>query len=172
MNKITFKTIYAPFVLAKIWRKGYFDFNSLIKSPANVYQGDLAKQDDEDFKTNWSTWNRANWGTKWNSYDCEIKLGLRETSIIFQTAWSVPYPIITAFANVFRMNFTHKYVCEYGEFWGIEKWSTIDRFDKKNTICRRIEKVRDTPELMKPLLLELRNYDPDKEEDAIPEITS
>jgi hypothetical protein len=165
MNKITFKTIYTPFVLARIWRKKQFDFNTLIPSPVQVYQGNLSREDDTDFKCNWSTWNRENWGTKWNSYSCSLKIGLHETSILFETAWSVPYPIIAAFANVFNFEFTHKYVCEYGEFWGIEKWTTVDKYDKQSTKCYRIEKIRDTPELMKPLLLELRDYDPDKEEE-------
>jgi len=164
MNKITFKTIYTPFVLARIWRRNQFDFNTLIKSPVQVYQGNLSREDDSDFKCNWSTWNRENWGTKWNSYSCALKIGFHETSILFETAWSVPYPIIAAFANVFNFEFTHKYVCELGEFWGIEKWTTIDKYEKTRTVCHRVEKLQDTPELMKPLLLELRDYDPDKED--------
>jgi hypothetical protein len=164
INKITFKTIYTPFVLARIWRKKRFDFETLIPSPIQVYRGNLGRDEEEDFKCNWHSWNVENWGTKWNSYDCSLKIGLLETSILFETAWSIPYPIIAAFANIFKFEFTHKYVCEYGEFWGIEKWSMVDKYEKTRTVCHRVEKLQDTPELMKPLLLELRDYDPDKED--------
>lgn len=45
----------------------------------------------------WYDWCRANWGTKWNSYD-----GYADGNIVeFSTAWSSPEPIIAKIAEMF-----------------------------------------------------------------------
>ena len=41
---------------------------------------------------NWYDWRCANWGTKWNA--CEPEYNSKEKKISFDTAWSIPYPII------------------------------------------------------------------------------
>lgn len=48
--------------------------------------------------TTWYDWCRINWGTKWNAYNyCEID----EDTIQFQTAWSMPEPIIEALSKAY-----------------------------------------------------------------------
>lgn len=44
----------------------------------------------------WYDWCCENWGTKWNA--CEVCMG--RDSISFQTAWSVPDPILEAFSYI------------------------------------------------------------------------
>lgn len=41
--------------------------------------------------------NREEWGTKWNAYNCDIK---GETAS-FETAWSHPYPVIKKLSEMF-----------------------------------------------------------------------
>lgn len=50
--------------------------------------------------TNWYNWSCANWGTKWNSYNGEwdYEDGLSEAVLKFDTAWSVPIPVLEALA--------------------------------------------------------------------------
>ena len=44
----------------------------------------------------WYDWHRDKWGTKWNA--CEVYID--DNHISFQTAWSVPDPILEAFAYI------------------------------------------------------------------------
>lgn len=49
----------------------------------------------------WYGWRNHNWGTKWNSYDNKIKRN-KDGKIVyieFQTAWSVPEPILEKLAK-------------------------------------------------------------------------
>ena len=46
---------------------------------------------------NWYDWRVANWGTKWNASESNYD---EETGVInFDTAWSIPYPIISKIAE-------------------------------------------------------------------------
>ena len=78
---------------------------------------------------NWYDWRIANWGTKWNSNSVQISEpspgpGKNDISvtIIFETAWASPIPIITYLGNHFpTMSFELTYAdedCGYnvGEF--------------------------------------------------------
>ena len=107
--------------------KRVVDFNKLIPEPITMYHGDLSGKDSNDFSGhNWSDWHRANWNTKWNAYKSEFNDD--EFWIKFETAWSIPYPIIVAVANTLKhSSFVHAYVCEYGEFWGTEVWENQNR---------------------------------------------
>ena len=49
--------------------------------------------------SDWYHWSLAKWGTKWNSYDCEVG----EDIICFNTAWSRPDEIFEALV---KMGFT------------------------------------------------------------------
>ena len=46
---------------------------------------------------NWYDWRNANWGTKWNA--CESDYDKESESLHFDTAWSIPYPILTKIAH-------------------------------------------------------------------------
>lgn len=46
---------------------------------------------------NWYDWRIANWGTKWNA--CESDYDKDGECMRFNTAWSIPYPIITKIAK-------------------------------------------------------------------------
>lgn len=47
----------------------------------------------------WFDWNRANWGTKWNAYEYEDVQRSQGVFVCrFQTAWTVPEPILQALA--------------------------------------------------------------------------
>ena len=104
---------------------GYVDFELLVPQPPNVYLGNTSREDEQDFGTfNWYDWNRANWGTKWNAYDSSAE---EETRIIrFDTAWSPPYPILTALSRHVP-NFTHYYIEEIYESWSKEEWREESR---------------------------------------------
>ena len=144
-NKITFKNVYTGRVKEKCMPEGYFDFETLVPPPAQVYRGNLSLQEDEDFKCNWSTWNRANWGTKWNAYNSCLTTdgdaGTRgDTVVVFDTAWTVPYPIVAAFANTLKIPFEHRYFDEGEGFWGIERW------EMANGVMTRVSTRKSLPE--------------------------
>ena len=46
---------------------------------------------------NWYDWSCANWGTKWNA--CDAEYIEEEGTLHFDTAWSIPYPIIAKIAQ-------------------------------------------------------------------------
>lgn len=50
--------------------------------------------------TTWYDWRRSNWGTKWNAYDCVLD-NEDDNTIMFQTAWSKPTPIIEKLAELY-----------------------------------------------------------------------
>ena len=43
---------------------------------------------------NWYKWHIDHWGTKWDAYDCYTKIGKTYILFVFNTAWTVPIPII------------------------------------------------------------------------------
>jgi hypothetical protein len=55
----------------------------------------------------WYNWSCAHWGTKWNAYSqfkdeiLETNSGNVQTAIIFDTAWSTPYPVIEKLHEMF-----------------------------------------------------------------------
>jgi len=112
------------FVSGGVDEKPHLDFNRLIPTPIHVYHGNIGEAEEKDFPANWYTWNIEHWGTKWNacSSSYEVMLATDNLVIEFSTAWKVPYPVIVAFANQFKIPFELRY-CEDGSaFWGIEKW--------------------------------------------------
>lgn len=48
--------------------------------------------------TTWYDWRYQNWGTKWNSYDNAL---VSEDTIEFNTAWSMPEPIMLKLSEMF-----------------------------------------------------------------------
>ena len=96
---------------------GSIDFNKVIPTPDNIYQGNLGKEEFAKYgKNNWLDWNTANWGTKWNSYGYDVEYTPKEFDgehIEFQTAWSYPDPIIAALAKQYpNLSFEVKWADE------------------------------------------------------------
>lgn len=159
-HKITFDAAKAETVFSACCQDGSFDFDTLVPRPPHMYNGDLSGEDEQDFKCNWSSWQRENWGTKWNAYDCACKVEDGKAIITFDTAWSVPYPVMAAFANKFGIPFEHRYFDEGSNFWGIEEWSA-----ERGSCISRTKKRRDHEEDYVPLCVELKGYDPNRDDD-------
>lgn len=73
--------------------------NHLVENnKADLIQGKQALEnlDTHGFK-DWYTWSIANWGTKWNAYS----ISEVDDSIMFDTAWSTPLPIIEELSSMF-----------------------------------------------------------------------
>ena len=96
-----------------------FNFETLIPRSLNVYKDYTCYE-----------WNIENWGTKWNAYETEFSWKNGNAEIFFWTAWSVPYPVIIAFANRFMIDFEFSYIDECESFQGEESWK-IDKETKK-----------------------------------------
>lgn len=62
----------------------------------------------------WYDWRVANWGTKWNSYDCTFN----ESGMCFCTAWSPPEPVIKELAKITGKTFILEYMDEGEGFIG------------------------------------------------------
>ncbi len=75
-----------------------FDFNELIPEPAALQESaedeaTLAELRKKYGCDNWHDWRYANWGAKWNSYDCELDESQIKDGILeyrFDTAWGPP----------------------------------------------------------------------------------
>ena len=46
---------------------------------------------------NWYDWSCANWGTKWNA--CDTNYDEEKEQLCFDTAWSIPYPVLAKVAQ-------------------------------------------------------------------------
>ena len=55
------------------------------------------KQDDR-----WYSWNITNWGTKWNTYDCEDDSDDCTLVYTFNTAWGPPEAAIAALREIYK----------------------------------------------------------------------
>lgn len=157
-HKLTFAEDKAEAIFAACCPDGKFDFNMLVPKPPHMYHGDLGSEDAKDFKCNWMSWQIENWGTKWNAYaqTCGIEDG--KAFIKFDTAWSVPYPVMAAFANRFNVPFEHRYFDESSIFWGVETWGGSD-------LVSRTKTQKSAEEDRGPLCVELTGYDPARDED-------
>ena len=82
--------------------EGITDPDELVKhlistKKANLEEAAIALVNIEKYgHKDWYSWCNDKWGTKWNAYSQEVGL---EGEIIFQTAWSNPYPIIEALSS-------------------------------------------------------------------------
>lgn len=94
--------------------EGCIDFNKIIPTPENIYQGDLGEVERMLYgKNNWYDWNIAHWGTKWNAYSDWLD---EENDVVyFDTAWSCPLPILDALAKLcyeYNVSFSGKWADE------------------------------------------------------------
>lgn len=55
-----------------------------------AFMGYLKAYRECDGLMDWHDWNRAKWGTKWNSYQMKR---VSDTVVTFETAWSAPHPV-------------------------------------------------------------------------------
>jgi hypothetical protein len=167
-NKIIFEgeEKKADEIYESICTYGGIDFRTLIPQPLSIYQGSLTSDDDNDFERHtWNKWNRDHWGTKWNACNSSpLKKEGGFYSVQFQTAWSVPYPFIIAFANKFKIEFEYRFICEGHCFWGIEKWGLGDMPWDGDSPSRKYKSHNNQDEL-KALHIELKGWDPDEEDD-------
>jgi len=67
---------------------------------------------------NWYDWKCTNWGTKWGAYEISKGGG---NSIVFQTAWSTPIPVIEKLSEMFpEVKMTLEYADEdFGHNCGV-----------------------------------------------------
>lgn len=162
-NHVTHKLIFAEdkkdAIFSSCCQSGRFDFGTLVPMPLHVYQGNTSKEDDQDFPINWNSWSRENWGTKWNAYETTFGVEDGKAFIKFDTAWSIPYPVLAAFANKFGVPFEHRYFDEEHNFWGIEEWKGEDGS------VRRATKRKSNEADQSALCIELKGYDIERDED-------
>jgi hypothetical protein len=75
------------------------DFNLIIPTPDNIFQGNLGTKERELYgENNWYDWNTKNWGTKWNAGDTTRP---SEKSVYFETAWERPEPVFLELSRKF-----------------------------------------------------------------------
>lgn len=121
-NHLIFDKKHLGKVSAITQKDGALDFSILIPMPDTVYLGNLSKEDEDDFQDHWYNWRAKNWGTKWNAYNSTRLLEDDKVILEFDTAWTIPYPIVIFIANRIMEPFTHKYFDESDSFWGLEEW--------------------------------------------------
>lgn len=68
----------------------------------------------------WYDWNVREWGTKWDSCDTDVnRLDDLKASITFQTAWSIPEPVLRAMVEQ-HPELTFSIWAEEEQGWGAE----------------------------------------------------
>jgi len=77
-----------------------------------------------DTPTNWYNWNNDNWNTKWDACDAYAettinKDGSADISISYNTAWSIPEPVMEAMVKQ-HPELTFSFSCEEEQGWGAE----------------------------------------------------
>ena len=165
-NRIIFSADLAGRVRTECFRNDNFTFESLIPSPPYKYEGNLSAQDEKDFPCNWASWNKEHWGTKWDAYASSLVVEGDKAILTFDTAWNPPRPVIVAFANKYRCEFTFKSFDEGHNFWLIEEWGTKDRLsDSTDGPCYRMSNRYKLDEDKRALCIELKGYDPDDQDD-------
>ena len=161
-NHVTNKLIFDSDVfeqLSDLCTNGTLDFRKLIPTPPEMYHGDLSREDEVDFACNWMSWSKVHWGTKCNAYGGTIEVVDGTCVLLFDTAYSVPYPVISALNNVLQKSFIHKYYDEGGNFWGIDTW----QFRGPRVIRASTQKNKQDDHAK--LCIELKGYDPTAESD-------
>ncbi len=106
---------------------------------------------------NWYEWCLQHWGTKWNTYECDMDTPTENTiACNFQTAWSLPDPIFEKMAKLYpTLEFEMTCVEESGYFSGYI--SIIEGEVDDST-------VTDDEEQWKNLATEILGYEFDEDE--------
>jgi hypothetical protein len=107
----------------------------------------------------WYDWSVTNWGTKWNAYDYRVvseELGYWE--FVFDTAWSVPEPVLYQLAEMFpSLSFE---VRSFDEGWCFAYYLDIRGTEAEE----RLIKGGDTPE-MREMYAEVYGEEPEDDSD-------
>lgn len=94
------KYVYEPIDM----EEKFVDFELIVPQPENIETGGCNGSHEENVIC-WYQWNIENWGTKWNatrtSYDENAG------SILFETAWSFPAPVIYELSKKFPDHVLH-----------------------------------------------------------------
>ena len=83
------------------WKEGMLDFNTLVPEPPELLESTEEEATLEELRAkhghdNWYDWRLANWGTKWNAYDCELDDSQIKQGVLdyrFDTAWGPPFGV-------------------------------------------------------------------------------
>ena len=89
-------------------KKDPTDIDQMIGLSHNLTQKMYDEYMEKFGAVDWYAWHCQNWGTKWNAYD-QSSNGITEIDgdnevigeIVFDTAWSTPYPVIKKLASMF-----------------------------------------------------------------------
>ena len=105
-----------------------FDFNKILPMPS-ILENTVSPTDGlarskqafaETGHTDWYSWCRDNWGTKWNATGAGLIRMKTVDKFKFETAWAPPAPVILALSKLFPENtFTLKYYERGMQFKGI-----------------------------------------------------
>lgn len=107
----------------------------------------------------WYDFRISQWGTKWNAYDVEK---CDKNSIIFDTAWSTPYPVIEKLSEIFPdVEFYVKFADEDAFGGNNGEYAFGNENDGK---IRYITEESNKKEFIE-LFEELKGYNPYEEED-------
>lgn len=110
------------------------DFERIIPMPETVYRGNSGfgsnwHPDDmtlKDYKAkfplgDWYKWSINNWGTKWNACNCSFNPPMEDEPygiLTFDTAWSLPLPVLDTLYEQKGVNFQLFFVEESHAFFG------------------------------------------------------
>jgi hypothetical protein len=110
------------------------DFERIIPMPETVYRGNsgvgeawhpsemsLAEYKAKYPLGDWYKWSINNWGTKWNACNCSFNPPMEDEPygiLTFDTAWSLPLPVLEALYEFKGVNFQLYFVEESHAFFG------------------------------------------------------
>lgn len=97
-------------------KDGNFDFNAIIPTPKEVFQGNVGAMEKEKYgELNWYDWNIKHWGTKWNAYEVHYlnrsydnDTDVFEILVKIETAWNIPAPVFEKISEDFNIQVTWK----------------------------------------------------------------
>lgn len=82
------------------FRYGSIDFNKVIPTPPDIFQGAVSLEDAQNRNAkNWFHWNPENWGCRDNAYGSPRLLDRASPeTMLFEVGWSPPHKVIQKLA--------------------------------------------------------------------------
>jgi hypothetical protein len=165
LNEVIFRNVgrnVQETILEKVLKDGFVDFNILVPTPLNIWQGNLGYGEEKAFGNKvWLKWNIENWGTKWNAYgqsdDCIVQTDDTLT-ITFQTAWDPPHIWLCALFNATQLPFEHNWISEGGENTYTAKFFVSNENECRFS-CRKEEDAEE--KIHRRLHVQLWGYEPE-----------